>query len=43
MALGEQSSAVTTDILPLLVVDTDPDVRCEVSFNFFELEPIFSY
>lgn len=30
VALGEQWSVVTTKILPALVVDHDPDVRCEV-------------
>lgn len=30
VALGEQWSVVTVDILPALVADTDPDVRCEV-------------
>lgn len=31
VALGEQWSVVTMEILPTLVVDADPDVRCEVS------------
>jgi len=30
VALGEQWSVVTVDILPALVADQDPDVRCEV-------------
>lgn len=30
VALGEQWSVVTVDILPALVADADPDVRCEV-------------
>lgn len=30
VALGEQWSVVTLEILPALVVDSDPDVRCEV-------------
>lgn len=30
VALGEQWSVVTVEILPALVVDADPDVRCEV-------------
>lgn len=30
VALGEQWSVVTGDILPALVADADPDVRCEV-------------
>lgn len=31
VALGEQWSVVTMEILPALVVDADLDVRCEVS------------
>lgn len=30
VALGEQWSVVTVDILPALVADGDPDVRCQV-------------
>ncbi|CAM9977638.1 unnamed protein product, partial [Hapterophycus canaliculatus] len=29
VVLGEQWSVVTVDILPALVADSDPDVRCE--------------
>ncbi|CAM9844077.1 unnamed protein product, partial [Ectocarpus sp. 8 AP-2014] len=29
VALGEQWSVVTAEILPALIADTDPDVRCE--------------